>query len=229
MNIWSLLYPKTCLICKRWGRYICNRCAGRLRWLSESWCSICGQRSAGGITHDHCLRRGGLHGVTSSVVYTPMVRRMLSQVKYASRRDACSELRQLLLPHVTRQLRFYQRYPDLVIQPVPLHWKRERVRGFNQAQFLAEVVADVVQKPVISAVDRIRDTPHQVHTTSRVARSQNIRNAFQVTDGACFIRRPVLIVDDVFTTGSTVSELARTISHAGSGPVFVWTLARAVD
>jgi ComF family protein len=115
-------------------------------------------------------------------------------------------------------------FPELLI-PVPLHVERHRERGFNQAQELAGPLSRALGIPIDDRLCcRVRPTHDQTELNAR-ERRKNLRKAFAVTRAADL--RHVALVDDVLTTGSTASELARTLRRAGVRVVDVWTVARA--
>ncbi len=113
--------------------------------------------------------------------------------------------------------------PDLIV-PVPLHWRRRFIRGFNQSQWLANYLGRQLNISVDNKLlMRIRNTPPQ-QQLRRKQRQKNLKGAFQV-------KRPVegqhiALIDDVVTTGSTVSELSRLLKKAGASRVDIWCLAR---
>ena len=116
---------------------------------------------------------------------------------------------------------------DLVI-PVPLHSRRLRWRGFNQAALLGFAVARKIRCRLdVTTLTRIRDTPPQTWQDN-AQRRQNVRGAFIVTRPNRIASRTLLLVDDVMTTGATLDECARTLLAAGAQRVDVFTLARAV-
>ncbi len=116
---------------------------------------------------------------------------------------------------------------DLVI-PVPLHHRRLRWRGFNQAAMLGFTVARKIDCMLdVVTLARIRDTPPQTWQDS-AQRRQNVRGAFAVTRPDRIANRSLLLVDDVMTTGATLDECARILLAAGARKVDVFTLARAV-
>ena len=112
-----------------------------------------------------------------------------------------------------------------VLVPVPLHPRRERQRGFNQAAFLARHVGRRAGLPVAArALRRLRATPPQ--SGDPADRRRNVRDAFSVARPAQVAGRHVLLVDDVLTTGATANECARALRRAGARRVGVYTLAR---
>jgi len=116
-----------------------------------------------------------------------------------------------------------------LIMPVPLHSARLRTREFNQSLLLADQVARHLTRPV-SANNLIRKVATDPQTTlSRQARMRNLRKAFAVRKPHEIVDRRILLIDDVFTTGTTVNECAKTLKKAGAASVTVLTLARTVD
>jgi len=116
---------------------------------------------------------------------------------------------------------------DLVVA-VPLHRRRLRWRGFNQAALLGRAVARKMGCPLdVTTLTRIRDTPPQT-SQDRSHRRQNVLDAFEVKRFERISNRRLLLVDDVMTTGATLDECARTLLAAGAQRVDVLTLARAV-
>lgn len=117
---------------------------------------------------------------------------------------------------------------DLIV-PVPLHPARLRAREFNQSLLLADQLSHHLARPV-SVRNLIRVAPTDPQTTlTRQARLRNLRNAFEIRRPQDLAEKRVLLVDDVFTTGTTLNECAKTLRKAGAGPVFALTLARTVD
>ncbi|SEF53934.1 comF family protein [Bryocella elongata] len=125
---------------------------------------------------------------------------------------------------------------ELVVVPVPLFRARQRRRGFNQAERLAEAGLEVLGKSQPSwqltlnarALERVRDT-HELYPLTPHQRKVGLRGAFRVTDAAVIRGREVLLVDDILTTGATASECTRVLLRAGATRVWVATWARTVD
>lgn len=117
---------------------------------------------------------------------------------------------------------------DMIV-PVPLHPSRLRAREFNQSLLLADQLSRYLTRPV-STTNLVRITATDPQTTlTRQARLRNLRKAFAVHRPQEFAEKRILLVDDVFTTGTTLNECAKALRKAGTGPVFALTLARTVD
>jgi ComF family protein len=121
--------------------------------------------------------------------------------------------------------RLHGRRFDLIV-PVPLHPARERERGFNQATLLAELLARQLAVPLVAALERTRSTITQT-AYDRAERMENLRDAFRLRKNMNVRELRVLLIDDVLTTGSTLSECARILKEAGAISVYAATAARA--
>lgn len=116
---------------------------------------------------------------------------------------------------------------DYII-PVPLHSHRLRERAYNQSLLLADQVSRHLKTPVLcNTLLRIKSTPPQT-TLSRSKRLKNLRRAFHIRKPHRILRKRILLIDDVMTTGATVNECAKTLRKAGAGDVYVGALARMV-
>lgn len=123
----------------------------------------------------------------------------------------------------------FQDYNPDIILPVPLHPKRLRWRGFNQALVLARVIGRRWQIPVDPFIlVRSRETPPQTQLSEK-ERRKNVRGAFSLNSRKTVKGRIILLVDDVYTSGATVNECSRVLRRAGAKEVYVLTLARAVS
>ena len=110
------------------------------------------------------------------------------------------------------------------VLPVPLHWRRRTMRGFNQAEELAKPVRKLLDVPFVRGVVRCKATPFQSGLNA-TERSANIRNAFTMRSGQSF--QHVLIIDDVSTTGATLHQLGKLLLVKGSNKVSSLVVAKA--
>ena len=119
--------------------------------------------------------------------------------------------------------------PVDLIMPIPLHSERLREREFNQSLLLADQIGQHLHCPV-SYTNLLRIAPSPPQTTlSRKDRLRNLRKAFSLRHPDAVVKKRILLIDDVYTTGTTVNECAKTLRKAGSGDVYVLTLARTVE
>jgi len=151
-------------------------------------------------------------------LFTHTLREIIHHLKYADRVSLARPLGDILKECLQKE-----KFQGDVVVPVPLHRSRERIRGFNQA----ELIALRTGLPVASRILRRRkNTPSQTGLT-RSERKRNLAGAFEVRDEVA--GRQIILVDDVYTTGSTMNEIARTLKRAGAGRVEVLTVARVAS
>jgi ComF family protein len=138
----------------------------------------------------------------------------------------CRRLRDMILQTLTAQQAILA--SDVLI-PVPLHPLRRLERGFNQAELLAKLIASHFHIPLnTKALLRAKNTDRHRAGMDSLDRLKSVKGAFRLTDTAALKNASVLLTDDVFTTGSTLSEAARTLSDAGVGQVKVFTIAKVI-
>ena len=232
----ALVYPQPCAICggsveSRHDGVACARCWNEAPLFrgDEALCWKCGALSLATVNYDP--RASVRCGRCETDAFTTA--RACGLYEGALRASILELKRQ---PHVARrvaQLMFdvQQREPlnraDVIIS-VPLHHDRERERGFNQASVLARELARLVGLPFDehSVVRRVHTERHRAGMDAK-ARRQSVANAFTVRHPKSIAGKRILLIDDVFTTGATVSACATTMKDAGVTEVFVLTVARA--
>ena len=153
-----------------------------------------------------------------------LVRKVLHQFKYGKQRHLRYPIASWLVESLGDP-RIRGRHFDLIV-PVPLHPARERERGFNQAALLAELIAGPAAVPSRPVLERIRYTTTQT-AYDRAERMENLHGAFRLRKNRDVRGLRVLLIDDVLTTGSTLSECARVLRRAGAVSVHGATAARA--
>jgi ComF family protein len=115
-----------------------------------------------------------------------------------------------------------------LIIPIPLYSAKLRQRGFNQARLLADILAKDFKVPLLTrGLSRIKFTTSQTNL-SKYERLNNVKNAFAVKEASFIRKKIILLVDDVFTTGATVSECAKMLLKAGANKVEILSLARGL-
>jgi ComF family protein len=156
--------------------------------------------------------------------YDSVVRAAIHRFKYGKHPSLAPALARLLLEGWQTPLTERLHTADVVI-PLPIHRERERERGFNQSALLAEQFCRKAGLPVLHDVLE-RTVYHQPQVGLDAAqRRQNVQNAFRTRHPAAVAGKNVLLIDDVWTTGSTLNEAASTLLAAGAARVFAYTVA----
>jgi ComF family protein len=229
--------PADCVTCEQPLRmdrvpHLCDACWAGIAPISGPRCSRCDQpfASAAAVswTPAHrcqsCLERPPVYDRAWTLYpYIPPLQDAICALKYRSLFSLANPLATLMIRALPEQL------DTDVIAPVPLHSSRLRTREFNQSMLIADRVARYLGQPV-SVTDLIRTTATDPQTSlTRQQRLRNLRHAFAVRHPEPFAGRRVLLIDDVFTTGTTLNECAKALRSAGAVSVCALTLARTID
>ncbi|MDI6698531.1 MAG: ComF family protein [Candidatus Saccharicenans sp.] len=228
------VFPSFCRLCGRAlddpdEKIICARCLETVEIHRGPVCPVCGrfyqQAAASGQPCGQCLERAPEFSRHRSLgPYSGRLKEVILLFKYRSYEILSRPLSAMAFRHFAGGDLFEGL--DYIV-PVPLHRKREKQRGFNQAELLGRGLSDLSGLPLLSGVlVKIRNTPPQV-SLEAAERETNLRKAFMVKKAGKIAGRRVLLVDDVFTTGSTLRECAARLRAAGAIEIRALTLARA--
>ncbi len=227
----SLFYPPFCAGCAgpvEGEDYLCAKCREKAPRLLPPFCAKCSQSFCGDIsgvfTCANCADRS-LHFDAAVSAYRSrgVVRKLIHEFKYGRQIHLRHQLGQWL-SEALKDPRLAGRRFDLIV-PVPLHPARQRERGFNQAELLATALHHLTHRPMSRVLQRTRYTTTQTQF-DRSERMENLRGAFRLRRGSNVQGLRMLLVDDVLTTGSTLSECGLTLKDGGALSVHAVTVAR---
>ncbi|WP_347489206.1 ComF family protein [Desulfoscipio sp. XC116] len=233
----ELIYPSR-LQCPLCGAYsqdesLCPDCRQLLAgYAGERFCSVCGsfmgvgeypRCDSSGLVCPACRVETRPFELARAVApYEGPVREAVHRLKYRGMKSLAAPLGKMMAEAVLRERAFA--LADVLV-PVPLHPVRERERGYNQSVLLARALGESLRMPVLEQVlVKIKETPSQTSLTGQ-QRRQNLLRAFAVVASDYIKGKIVIIVDDVFTTGSTVSILSHLLRQAGAHSVLALTFA----
>lgn len=231
-DLMNLLFPPVCAVCRirvdgRRQRSLCHQCSDGIAYLVPPLCRVCGMELAGGDARDYlcgeCLRTPPAFCIARSLVrYEPAIQQLVQRLKFAGDTSVAHGLSAIIGGGELGE------FTDCdIIIPVPLHADRHRSRGLNQATLLAGLFFPKRSELIHSDwLVRTRNTTAQTRLGG-IARRKNMVDAFQVRHGIQLENKVVCLVDDVYTTGTTVGECAKALVRHGALGVKVLTLARA--
>jgi len=227
--ILDLLFPIKCLGCGEESPvFICDKCLEEIELLHEQLCPVCEQSSSHGKTCDQCQRQHTLDGLVVATYYSdPLVKKAIRNFKFLLVKSLHEQLVKLMLKQLDQNP-----IPckiDLVI-PVPLHKKRLKWRGFNQAELLGNKIAEFAlggDIPIRTDIlARTKNTKAQSKIHDHEMRNENTKNAFSCIDPDSIKQKNILLIDDVCSTGSTLNECAGVLKSSGARRVWGVVVAR---
>lgn len=223
------LFPSRCLACREFlpdsGGSFCELCEPALWPIARPWCEQCGRPLEGRCEDPRiCLgcaaARPTFDRLQSTFYYGGPLADAIIAFKHGGRAEYGSRLGKLMLSAGEVEIPVV----DLVV-PVPLHPRRARRRGYNQARLLAGAAARAADAPLRDVLRRERDTGSQRGRT-RAERFAELAGAFRVAAPKRVADRRIWLVDDVVTTGATVQSCAAALRSAGASEISVLSLAR---
>ena len=211
----DLLFPRWCLGCGREGTYLCPACREQLAPVTAPFCGVCGRPRHGAGPCDNCADRElATDGIRAPFLFGGLVRRAVHELKYRNLRG--------LAPVLAGFLDDYVRANGIegdVLVPVPLHPRRLRQRGYNQSELLARELGKLAGMPVLSGtLVRTRHTAPLARTATVEERRERVRDVFAAGGGQA-AGKSVILVDDVSTSGATLSAAAAALKAAGAARV----------
>ena len=226
-KVGQLIYPNVCLqceaigdsgidLCERcliglpWIEYACQQCALPLPSMDMRLCGPCSSRE---YYFDQAYAPFKFEGFIRDAIY---------QFKFNQKLNYGKLLARLLSNHIKKQ---QLQIPDVII-PVPLHKKRLRKRGYNQALEITRILGNELRcNYSYHDIYRNRDTTVQMDLPAK-QRYKNVKDAFSLKENSTFNNKHICIVDDVMTTGNTVNEMAKCLTEAKAAKIDVWCIAR---
>jgi len=210
----DLVYPPLCEICeaklesKTKNSGLCGNCLNEIKLINNPTPLKCNDLNVWAV----CLYEG-------------TAKKCIHLFKYNSRLNLAAPLSKLMFDFINKNMGC--KNFDAII-PVPLHRSRLRERGFNQAEVLARKLSGYTRHSVCTnALKRVKPTLSQTGLC-KTKRFTNLQGAFKITKGGFVSGKKILLIDDVFTTGSTINEAAKTLLKAGAESVEALVLARGI-
>ncbi len=227
-RIFNLIFPKICLHCgenlKLGENLICDNCRRDLIFRKGNLCPRCNTV----LTADKCLMCDEMDyafdKAFSAFKYSKTIKSLVHSIKY----NETKKVGKLLGFYLAEYWKKFVKINDIdCVIPVPLHKVKKRMRGYNQSKIIGESFAKSTNFHFDSSlIKRIYFTNTQTKLT-KLEREKNIKNAFEISNVEKIKNKKILIIDDVFTTGSTVNEISKILKKYSAEKIYVLTAARA--
>lgn len=228
-NLLDFLFPSYCEICaqKLQGeKYICQKCLKKVKYINANTCSLCGKEltlQVEALCKDCKDTKRYFKEARAIGRYEGVLKDYLHLLKYYHK-----PYLEILFPDIIKDYaKWIKDYQFDYIIPIPLHPKRLRERGYNQAELLAKYLSKAYKiKFYKNNLKRKKETLPQVGLNEK-ERLRNVKNSFIVKHKERVKDKNILLIDDVYTTGATVNECSKELKESGAKKVVVLTLARS--
>ena len=224
----DIVFPNICMSCgnkmDKDDRYICKNCKSHLIFLDTNICPVCGSKLLSDKC-DVCAKSSFLFDKARSVY--PMsdeIRNMIHNFKYKDLPKVGLFFVEMAGVYLKKNQEFMD--TDFVV-PVPLHKVKNRIRGFNQAEIIAKGIAKLMNVTFSKNIVLRKKFTETQTKLSRKERAKNVSNAFNIKNKEKLQNKNFIIIDDVFTTGSTVNAITQSLKDNGASKVYILTAARA--
>jgi len=221
MNLLDLIFPKRCVVCNRFGGYLCEFDREKIK-PAKSFCPVCLKAAIGGTTHAKCKSKLSLDGLICIFDYSTPTREIIQELKYRFVTDLANILRAEIKK--TKLLNRYN-FDNFTLVPIPLTSSRKNWRGFNRTEVLGKLIARRLKLPFDPEVlQKKKETPPQAKLP-RKERIKQMRGAFRLNTPRHAEGRKFIVFDDVWTTGATLKSAAASLKRKGAEKVWGFALA----
>lgn len=223
----TLLFPRRCPVCdepvRPWNALICKNCAPKFAYIKPPRCLKCGKHigDSGKEYCDDCASHAHLYDCGRALFSYRSASASIARFKYRGRREYAAYYASCMADVLGPFIRACR--ADALI-PVPLHRSRLKVRGYNQAQVLAEALSNLTGIPVRADLIARTEKTAPMKDLTAAERQNNLKRAFKIRQNDVKLSI-IIIIDDIYTTGSTIDAMSREFRNAGVERIYFITLA----
>jgi len=220
----DLVFPKNCVGCDKEGSWLCEECEKGIVLAKKPICAMCGRITNNGEFCSRCCSKTFLNGVIITAYYKDgPIKELIHNFKY----EGVFEIGDVLSEYVIKKLEGANIGNNILLVPVPLHKQRFRKRGYNQSQIIAKKISKYLNYEITENLKRIKNNPAQI-TLSKKERIDNVKDIFSWSGSVSsnLKNKTIILIDDVYTTGSTLNECAKVLKKLGFRRVWGLVVAR---
>ena len=231
-NLLDWIYPPTCITCRKLiplnhmqprDMMVCEMCQTLFEPITPPICNTCSIPTENSVERCVSCYGKGFHFTTNraTFLYDEIMRDLLLELKFEQNKQIANSLGKLWAMHMPTT---FDCEENTFLAPLPMHRKKQRERGFNQAEILTRHLSNRLSIPTEHALLRTIDTPPQsgLHPRQRV---ENVQGAFGIAKGINPQGKNYIIIDDIYTTGASLNECAKVLKEAGAVSVICMTLS----
>lgn len=227
-QLFLVLFPPLCVGCRRRiaSGALCSSCEALIEIRSGFVCPKCGRRLP--EIGNTCHKETKFVLAAASFYENPVVKELVHALKYQRIRTALEPLSKIVKSYLKKVIKTKEIQNSIfIIIPVPLHAKKERERGFNQAALIARIVSDELKIKIHEDnLIRTKKTNPQIKTKNYKEREKNVAGCFGIKNPALIAGRNIILVDDVFTSGATMKEAVRVLKKSGARKIIGFVMVK---
>lgn len=225
----DILFPPLCLNCQKSvddrNKLICEKCLSLIKFNNTLFCPVCRARLPENkkICHydsQYLLAAAGNYDDT-------VLQNLIHCFKYKYLKGLAPVLGEITLKYLGILNLTSLNLKSFIVVPIPLHPKKERQRGFNQAKLIAEFLAQELNLELIEPLKRVKNTEQQAKLKDQDERIKNINGCFEIKNPEQIGHKNILLIDDVFTSGATINEAVKILKANGASKIITLVLAKA--
>jgi len=223
----DIFFPPLCFSCRKFllfeerKNFLCHSCFSSIKIHSSLFCPVCRSRITDNKKICHFENNFLLGSATD--FENPIIRNLIHSLKF-KKLSALSNPLSLFLSIYLKKLSL--RLDQYIIIPIPLSKQREIKRGFNQSKLIAQKISQEFNIPLFDILKKIKNSKPQAETKNSTERIENIKDCFILKNKEIIKNKNILLIDDVYTTGSTAREAIRILKIFKVNKIIVLTIAK---
>jgi len=223
-SIWDIIFPKRCINCKKEGSFLCEDCLSLIPINPFEYC-LC-EKLEKRNKCENCKNRYLDKILSATDFNNKIIREAIHKFKYSFIEELSIPLSFIILNHL--QNIDCQIDNSFVVIPVPMHDKKKRRRGFNQSEEIAKLISEATSLPFSTTLVKTKETKPQMEL-NKAERIENIKNCFAIKNKKEIENKTIILLDDVYTTGTTMEQCAKVLKENGAKEVWGLTIAREIN